>query len=161
MFKDLILLAFDKAKREVKKSTGVTLSITGLSRKISDHMLEEYKFQYHPKSLRNKYNIAKKNEVVELKDSVADCLSRYLGYGNLAEFILKNTQKQKTNRQWYQINKKETSIKLYFLEEEFTNDEIVEALSFISYIYKDLGGDEIVIKGHDIFEYESILEPTC
>ncbi|WP_298520755.1 hypothetical protein [uncultured Kordia sp.] len=88
MHKELVLSAFEKAKKEVKEATGVTMSITGLSKKISDYMMDECRFQYHEKSLRNKYNIAASGEIVELKSSVANCLCNYLGYENYADFIL-------------------------------------------------------------------------
>ncbi|MEM6684242.1 MAG: hypothetical protein AAF617_00490 [Bacteroidota bacterium] len=88
MHRDLVLFAFKKAKKEVQEATGVTMSVTGLSKKISDYLMDEYHFQYHEKSLRNKYNIAVKEEMVELKSSVANYLCRYLGYENYADFIL-------------------------------------------------------------------------
>lgn len=97
MHKELVLSAFKKAKKEVKEATGVNMSVTGLSKRISDYMMEECHFQYHEKSLRNKYNIALKNEQdVELKSSVANCLCCYLDYENYAEFILKNTIQETT-----------------------------------------------------------------
>ncbi|MGH1384835.1 hypothetical protein [Kordia sp.] len=93
MHRELVLSAFKKARKEVKEETGVTMSITGLSKKISDYMMDECHFQYHEKSLRNKYNIAMKGEEVELKSSVANCLCCYLGYENYAAFIVeKNNQ---------------------------------------------------------------------
>jgi hypothetical protein len=93
MHRELVLSAFKKAKKEVKEETGVTMSITGLSKKISDYMMDECHFQYHEKSLRNKYNIAMKEEEIELKSSVANCLCCYLGYENYAAFIIeKNNQ---------------------------------------------------------------------
>ena len=93
MHRELVLSAFKKAKKEVKEETGVTMSITGISKKISDYMMDECHFQYHEKSLRNKYNIAMKEEEIELKSSVANCLCCYLGYENYAAFIVeKNNQ---------------------------------------------------------------------
>lgn len=88
MHKELVLSAFKKAKKEVQEATGVTMSITGLSKKISDYLMNEFHFQYHEKSLRNKYNLAVKEETVELKSSVANYLCRYLGYENYADFIV-------------------------------------------------------------------------
>ncbi|WP_420570640.1 hypothetical protein [Kordia sp.] len=92
MHKNLVLSAFEKAKKEIREATGVNMSITGLSKQISDYMMEECRFQYHEKSLRNKYNTAIKGETVELKSSVANCLCNYLGYNSYADFILKNRQ---------------------------------------------------------------------
>ncbi len=88
MHRELVLSAFKKAREEVKKATGVTMSTTGLSKKISDFLMDEYHFQYHEKSLRNKYNLALKEEKVALKSSVANFLCRYLGYENYTAFIV-------------------------------------------------------------------------
>lgn len=88
MHRELVLSAFKKARKEVKEATGVTMSTTGLSKKISDYLMDRFHFQYHEKSLRNKYNMAVKEETVELKSSVANYLCRYLGYENYADFIL-------------------------------------------------------------------------
>ena len=49
------------------------------------------------------------------------------------------------------------SLSLYFLEEEYSPDEIVELLSFLSDLYRSEGGDELVIKGSDVLQFESIL----
>ena len=96
MHKELVLNAFKKAKEEAKIATGVNLSITALAKNISDYMLEECRFQYHEKSLRNKYNLALKSEVLELKSAVANCLCCYLGYKNYEEFVINNGTKQET-----------------------------------------------------------------
>lgn len=91
MHKQLVLSAFKKAKEEARAATGVNMSVTALAKKISDYMLEECRFQYHEKSLRNKYNSAvKENETLELKSAVANCLCCYLGYKNYEEFVIKN-----------------------------------------------------------------------
>ncbi|WP_430411580.1 hypothetical protein [Kordia sp.] len=91
MHKQLVLSAFKKAKEEAKAATGVNMSITALAKKISDYMLEECRFQYHEKSLRNKYNSAlKEDESLELKSAVANCLCCYLGYESYEEFVIKN-----------------------------------------------------------------------
>lgn len=96
MHKELVLSAFKKAKKEAKKATGVNMSITALAKKISDYMLEECRFQYHEKSLRNKYNLALKDGVLELKSTVANCLCCYLGYKSYEEFVINNGTKQET-----------------------------------------------------------------
>ncbi|MET4542980.1 cell division GTPase FtsZ [Pedobacter africanus] len=49
------------------------------------------------------------------------------------------------------------SISLYFLEDEYSPNEIVEVLSFLSDLYRSEGGDELVIKGSDVLQFESIL----
>ncbi|WP_046743007.1 hypothetical protein [Kordia zhangzhouensis] len=91
MHRDLIISAFDKAKKDEKEETGVNMSVTGLSKRISDFMLEECHFQYHEKSLRNKLKAAQKDEPVELKAPVANCLCKYLDYENYADFVMKNS----------------------------------------------------------------------
>ncbi|EDP98385.1 hypothetical protein U8527_20515 [Kordia algicida OT-1] len=96
MHKELVLRTFDKARKEVKEATGANMSVTGLSKQISDFLMEECRFQYHEKSLRNKYNLAKKGDTVALKSSVANCLCRYLGYDSYAAFIRKNTSEEIT-----------------------------------------------------------------
>lgn len=52
------------------------------------------------------------------------------------------------------------TLSLYFLEEEFTSEEIAELISFLSDLYREEGGDELVIQGFDVYEYESLLIPT-
>ncbi len=91
MHKKLVLSAFKKAKEEAKAATGVNMSVTALAKKISDYMLEECRFQYHEKSLRNKYNLAlQEDNALELKSTVANCLCCYLGHKNYEEFIIQN-----------------------------------------------------------------------
>jgi hypothetical protein len=91
MHKQLVLSAFKKAKEDAKTATGVNMSVTALAKKISDYMLEECRFQYHEKSLRNKYNLAlKDDDPLELQNAVANCLCCYLGHKNYEEFIMRN-----------------------------------------------------------------------
>ena len=52
------------------------------------------------------------------------------------------------------------SLSLYVLEEEYTSAEISELISFVSDLYREIGGDGLVIKGMDILEIESVLEPV-
>lgn len=94
MHRELVLSAFEKAKKEVKEATGATMSITGLAKKISDYMMNECHFQYHEKSLRNKYNKAMKGEDVALKSSVANCLCCYLGFENYSDFIIEKNNRE-------------------------------------------------------------------
>ncbi|WP_046756278.1 hypothetical protein [Kordia jejudonensis] len=97
MHRELVLSAFKKAREEAKTATGVNMSVTALAKKISDYMLEECRFQYHEKSLRNKYNLAlKATENLELKSAVANCLCCYLGYKNYEEFVIKNDVQAET-----------------------------------------------------------------
>jgi|TARA_R100000501_G_C2620242_1_gene113512 cell division GTPase FtsZ len=50
------------------------------------------------------------------------------------------------------------SLPLYLLEEEYTSKEISEIISFLSEVYKDIGGDKLKIRGFQSIEVES-LEP--
>ncbi|MDN5200167.1 hypothetical protein QQ008_02315 [Fulvivirgaceae bacterium BMA10] len=51
------------------------------------------------------------------------------------------------------------NLSLYFDLEEFTKDEIVDIIANLSEIYSSIGGDELEIKGADLLEFESVLEP--
>lgn len=55
--------------------------------------------------------------------------------------------------------KKTKSIPIYFLEEEYSTTEISEIISFLSDVYKDIGGDKLKIRGFQSIEVES-LEPV-
>lgn len=106
MHKELVLNAFEKAKKEAEIATGIVPSITALSKHISDYMFEECKFQYHEKSLRNKYKLASSDTEtnIELKSGVVNCLCQYLGYGNYAEFIRNETKHEETISLDYEEN---------------------------------------------------------
>jgi len=54
-----------------------------------------------------------------------------------------------------------SSISLYFLEDEYSPDDIAEVLSVLSDLYREEGGEGLIIKGHDILECDSVLEPVC
>lgn len=51
-------------------------------------------------------------------------------------------------------------LSLYFLEEEYSPEEIGQIISFLSDLYRSEGGDKLVIRGFEILEFESILEPN-
>lgn len=61
--------------------------------------------------------------------------------------------------QTLELSKKDT-LTLYLLEEEYTTSDISELISFISDLYREIGGDSLVIKGMEILEVESVLEPV-
>lgn len=58
------------------------------------------------------------------------------------------------------FNNDKDTLPLYFLEEEYSNSEIAEIISFLSDIYREIGGDKLVIKGTSIFEFIPDLEPS-
>jgi hypothetical protein len=51
------------------------------------------------------------------------------------------------------------TLPIYFLEEEFSNEEVSLLISFISDLYKDIGGDGLKIRGLQSKHVESVLEP--
>lgn len=57
------------------------------------------------------------------------------------------------------INPNKEILSLYFLEEEYTAEEIAEVISFLSDLYRNEGGDGLVITGNNILEYDSTLQP--
>lgn len=57
------------------------------------------------------------------------------------------------------INGSPEALSLYFLAEEYSPDEIAEVISFLSDIYREVGGDGLVINGKDVLEYESVCQP--
>lgn len=52
------------------------------------------------------------------------------------------------------------TLPLYFLEDEYSSDEISEMISFISDLYQDIGGDELKIRGFQSKLVKMNLEPT-
>lgn len=56
------------------------------------------------------------------------------------------------------ISKKTNPISLYFLEDEYTKEEIAEIISNLSDIYREIGGDKLIIEGLHSYEYRPIFE---
>lgn len=54
----------------------------------------------------------------------------------------------------------EEYMSLFFLDNEYTTEEIAEIISLLSDLYREIGGDELVIKGTDIYESSKVLEPA-
>lgn len=52
------------------------------------------------------------------------------------------------------------TLPLYFLEDEYSSNEISEMISFISDLYQDIGGDELKIRGFQSKLVEMNPEPT-
>jgi len=59
-----------------------------------------------------------------------------------------------------QKNNSTKSIDLIFHLDEFKPDEISEILMELNEIYTSLGGDQIVIKGMDVYEFDSCKNPV-
>jgi hypothetical protein len=84
MHKELIILAFEKAK----KDTG-SEKLTRLSNHLSDFIQEDSGEVYGEKSLRINYNLVRQEneKQIEFKSYVIESLSHYLGYENYLEFV--------------------------------------------------------------------------
>jgi hypothetical protein len=52
------------------------------------------------------------------------------------------------------------TLPLYFLEDEYSSKEISEMISFISDLYQDIGGDELIIRGFQSKLVKMNLKPT-
>ncbi len=50
-------------------------------------------------------------------------------------------------------------LSLYFLQDEFDQEEIAEIISVMSDIYREIGGDKLIIKGQAIFSHSRSLQP--
>lgn len=92
MHRELILAAFEKAKEKEVKRGYSDPSKSGLANLLSDFIESEYQFQFGERSLRDYLNQALAGNPVEIKQpTVLDGLSRYLGYSNYTDYLLKNT----------------------------------------------------------------------
>lgn len=94
MHKKLIVKAFEKAKKEEEKKTGIVASKNRLSEIISEVLWNDYKCVFGDKSLRVLYDKAKNSdgEVVEIKQlKVVDSLCKYVGYEDYIDFVNKNS----------------------------------------------------------------------
>ena len=56
--------------------------------------------------------------------------------------------------------KKRNEINLFFSLEEFSSEEIANTIGLISELYKNIGGDEIIIEKSEIRVATEIYEPT-
>jgi cell division protein FtsZ len=52
------------------------------------------------------------------------------------------------------------TLPLYFLEDEYSSNEISEMISFVSDLYQDVGGDELKIRGFQSKIVQINIEPT-
>ncbi|MBN4085027.1 hypothetical protein JYT89_01650 [Flavobacteriaceae bacterium AH-315-B10] len=88
MHKELIILAFEKAR----KDTG-SEKLTRLSNYLSDYIQEDSGEVYGEKSLRINYNLVRNDneKQIDLKSYIVEALSHYLGYDNYLDFLNKTT----------------------------------------------------------------------
>lgn len=87
MHKNLLLKAFEKAKKETDSN-----KVTHISNHLSDFILEDARETYGEKILRVNYNKITKhpNAKIHLKGHAVEALSHYLGYNNFADFLADN-----------------------------------------------------------------------
>lgn len=92
MYKKLILESFEKAKSEIGSEKP-----SSLSKHISDVLLEDYSFQVNERTLRNYNNEIEKNDGEELNvsKSIANELTKYLGYDSIIDYSQKNKKGKK------------------------------------------------------------------
>ncbi|KOH42627.1 cell division protein FtsZ [Sunxiuqinia dokdonensis] len=58
-----------------------------------------------------------------------------------------------------QFKQDDKYLSLFFIDDEYSPNEIAEIVSLLSDLYKEIGGDELVIKGTNIYEKSKALEP--
>lgn len=105
MHKELIIAAFEKARETAETEEGhAAPSTTELARRLSEYVLEEYKFSFSEKSFRNYYKEAKnkdQGEVMLKQPEVVNALCKYLGYKDYAAYVTSrktDANKEKTVR---------------------------------------------------------------
>lgn len=109
MHRELIIKAFEKAKKEVQ-----SVKLTHSSSHLSDYISEESGVVYGEKSLRTYYKkaIGNSEDNIEFKEYVKESLSKFLGYDDYQHYLKENLPKRKQNNNSFisNINKKKTTI---------------------------------------------------
>lgn len=91
--KDLVLESFKKANSFLVEKGVPTPSKTSVAELLSDYIDQECDFQFGERRLRDYYNEALKNEVVEVKQqAVRDGLAKYLGHKDFRDFLITTTE---------------------------------------------------------------------
>jgi hypothetical protein len=88
MSKEVLLRAFKRAGEEIGSSKK-----THLSTLISEMLLEDFKYTVSERSLRDYYTNYLNGTIAtqeDLKPKLIECLCKYLGYSNYAEFVREN-----------------------------------------------------------------------
>lgn len=99
--------------------------------------------------LNNKVNIVMEVREDELDDEIEIQLiftNLNLDVDNIDTSIVFNTSSPNVQ-----------SLPIYFLEDEYSSEEISEMISFLSDLYKDIGGDGLRIKGFSKVQVENIV----
>lgn len=109
MHRELIIKAFEKAKKEVQ-----SVKLTHLSIHLSDYISEESGVVYGEKSLRTYYKkaIGNSEDNIEFKEYVKESLSKFIGYDDYQHYLKENLPKRKQNNNIFfsNINRKRTVI---------------------------------------------------
>lgn len=96
MHKNLILAAFEKAMAIDRESGILSPSKSKAAEVLSDFIEREERFQFGERRLRDYFNAASQGEEIDLKQrAVRDGLSKYLGYENYRDFIVRTSEEKK------------------------------------------------------------------
>lgn len=87
-YRELIVLVFEKSAKEIQSDV-----VTQQAKYVVDKVEEEFNFPINERTLRNYYNnLVKENKVqVNVSPTIADHLSKFLGYENFKDFVTNNT----------------------------------------------------------------------
>jgi hypothetical protein len=93
MHRKIILKAFEKARKEEVKGTGIVPSIAKSAERLSDFISEDGSGPFGEKSLRNLYNSSAKEdgEDIQIKQpQVVNALCKYVGFDDYEAFLISN-----------------------------------------------------------------------
>ncbi len=97
MHREIIINAFEKAKKEEIRETGGEASVLRCAERISAYIANVGAFSYGERSLRNFYRDAtghKDNIVMINKPEVVQILCQYVGYDSYVDFVTQNTSQE-------------------------------------------------------------------
>ena len=69
-------------------------------------------------------------------------------------------QRLRGSTQHSEETERDKELSLFFMLDEYTEDDIAEILSLLSSMYKEIGGDELVIRGQTLLEIQVVPEPV-
>lgn len=99
MHSEIIIKAFEKAKQNLLKESGIKPSTLKCSKNISEYISDNSNIPFGSKSLRNAYKACNENKKVEIKQpQVINALCKYIGYENYKEYVLKNHKENDNNQ---------------------------------------------------------------
>lgn len=144
-------------KEGINESFSILISVKAKSNQAAlscYSMLELKKLQFEFGNRVKLLNSINVNEEVG-SDIIIDVVIT----NNEWEFVTSRDIESKAKANFFKTSD-ESVISLYFMEDEFSASEVAELISFISELYKDLGGDQIIIKGIEVFESSNVLQPV-